>query len=87
VRFLGVALAGDDATQSLSYPGGDHDDRSAVLDVILGVFIFRAARWAWITAVVLVGLSIAATWPQRFSPAAASASPAWFPPSRPSVCC
>jgi hypothetical protein len=33
---------------------------SAVLNVVLGVFIFRAARWAWITAVVLVGLSIVA---------------------------
>jgi hypothetical protein len=33
---------------------------SAVFDVVLSVFIFRAARWAWITAVVLVGLSIVA---------------------------
>lgn len=34
---------------------------SAVLDVVLGVFIFRAARWAWITAVVLASLSIITT--------------------------
>ena len=34
---------------------------SAVLDVVLGVFIFRAARWAWITAVVLASLSIVTT--------------------------
>jgi hypothetical protein len=33
---------------------------SAVLDVILGVFIFRGARWAWIAAVALAALSLAA---------------------------
>jgi hypothetical protein len=27
---------------------------SAVLDAILGIFIFRGSRWAWITALVLV---------------------------------
>jgi hypothetical protein len=33
---------------------------SAVLDVILGVFVFRGARWAWIAAVALAALSLAA---------------------------
>jgi hypothetical protein len=33
---------------------------SAVLDVILGVFIFRGARWAWIAAVALAATSLAA---------------------------
>jgi hypothetical protein len=32
---------------------------SAVLDVILGVFIFRAARWAWIAALALAAVSLA----------------------------
>ena len=33
---------------------------SAVLDVILGVFIFRGARRAWIAAVALAAMSLAA---------------------------
>jgi len=31
----------------------------AALDAVLGVFIFRAARWAWVTAVAAVAASIA----------------------------
>ena len=33
---------------------------SAVLDVILGVFIFRAARWAWIAALALAAALVTA---------------------------
>jgi len=67
--FLSVlvfAMIRDDQVHGPSVPGGLWLFfvvliASAVLDVVLGVFIFRAARRAWITAVVLVGLSIAAT--------------------------
>jgi len=31
---------------------------AAVLNIVLGVFIFRGARWAWTTAVVLVSLTL-----------------------------
>lgn len=31
----------------------------AALDIVLGVFIFRAARWAWVTAIVAVAVGIA----------------------------
>lgn len=33
---------------------------AAVLNVVLGVFIFRGARWAWTTAVVVVALILVA---------------------------
>lgn len=66
--FLSVlvfAMIRDDQVHGPSVPGGLWLFfvvliASAVFDVVLGVFIFRAARWAWITAVVLVGLSIVA---------------------------
>jgi hypothetical protein len=64
--FLSVvvfATIRDDQVHGPSVPGGLWLFfvvliASGVLDVVLGVFIFRAARWAWITAVVLAGLSI-----------------------------
>jgi hypothetical protein len=67
--FLSVvvfATIRDDQVHGPSVPGGLWLFfvvliASAALDVVLGVFIFRAARWAWTTAVVLAGLSIVAT--------------------------
>jgi hypothetical protein len=67
--FLAVVLYAafirDDQVHGSGVPGGlwvalAISAASAVLDIILGVFIFRGARWAWLTAAVLTVVTIVA---------------------------
>ena len=62
---LYTAFIRDDQVHGSSVPGGlwaalAITAASAVLDIVLGVFIFRGARWAWLTAVVLAVVAIVA---------------------------
>lgn len=62
---LYAAFVRDDQVHGSSVPGGlwvalAISAASAVVDMILGLFIFRGARWAWLTAVVLAVVAIVA---------------------------